>query len=139
MERTPGAGAAGGLGYGLATFARGELRPGFELLAKTTRLASYLNDCDLVMTGEGSLDASTLMGKGAGSLAMLCRSRKIPVVGLAGIIRESPKLRKLFAHAGALTQLTTPAQARERAAHWLGILAEKTARSVAVGILARRD
>ncbi len=133
-----GAGAAGGLGYGLATFTGGELRPGFELLAKTTRLASYLNDCDLVITGEGSLDASTLMGKGAGSLAMLCRPRKIPVIGLAGIIHESPKLRKMFIHACSLTQITTTAQARERAAYWLGILAEQTARSVAMGILASR-
>ena len=136
--RVAGAGAAGGLGYGLATFARGELRPGFELLAKTTRLASYLDGCDLVITGEGSLDASTLMGKGAGSLAELCRARKIPVIGLAGIIHESPKLKRLFTQTGALTQLTTPVQARERAAHWLGILAEQTARGVAVGILARR-
>ena len=138
FTHTHGAGAAGGLGYGLATFARGELRPGFELLAKTTRLASHLNECDLVITGEGSLDASTLMGKGAGSLAELCRARKIPVIGLAGIIQESPKLRKLFIQTGALTQLTTTAQARERAAHWLAVLAEQTARSVAVGILARR-
>lgn len=122
-----GAGAAGGLGYGLATFARGESRPGFELLAKTTRLARQFDDCDLVITGEGSLDASTLMGKGAGSLAILCRARKIPVIGLAGVIHESPNLRKLFAHTGALTQLTTPTNSRQRAAHWLAILAEQIA------------
>lgn len=124
---TPGTGAAGGLGYGLATFARGELRPGFELLAKTTRLARQLNDCDLVITGEGSLDASSLMGKGAGALAMLCRARKIPVIGLSGVLQESPQLRKLFAHTGSLTQITTSEQARARAAHWLEILATKSA------------
>ena len=125
-----GAGAAGGLGYGLATFARGELRPGFELLAKTTRLASYLDGCDLVITGEGSLDASSLMGKGAGALAQLCRARKIPVIGLSGVLQDSPKLRKLFAHACSLTQITTPDQARSRAAHWLEILAKQTAGAV---------
>ncbi len=133
-----GAGAAGGLGYGLATFARGELRPGFELLAKTTRLASYLDGCDLVITGEGSLDVSTLMGKGAGALAQLCRARSIPVIGFSGVLQDSPKLRKLFNQTHSLTQLTTPDQARSRAAHWLEVLAEQTARGVAVGILARR-
>ena len=122
-----GAGAAGGLGYGLATFTRSELRPGFELLAKTTRLARQLNDCDLVITGEGSLDVSTLMGKGAGSLAELCRARNIPVIALAGVLHNSPKLRKLFTQTHSLTQLTTPTDARSRAAHWLAILAGQIA------------
>lgn len=123
----PGAGAAGGLGFGLATFARGELRPGFDLLARSTRLAKQLNACDLVLTGEGSLDASTLMGKGTGQLAQLCRAHKIPVIGLAGVLQDSPKLKKLFTQTHALTQLTTPDQARQRAAHWLGILAGQVA------------
>ena len=136
VAQTPGAGAAGGLGYGLAIFARGELRPGFDLLARTTHLASNLHECDLVITGEGSLDASTLMGKGAGSLAELCQTRKIPVIGLAGIIHNSPKLRALFAKTGALTHLTTTDHARKNAAHWLEVLAEQTARKVAVGNLA---
>ena len=127
FTHSPGAGAAGGLGFGLAMFASGELRPGFELLAKTTRLASHLNACDLVITGEGSLDDSTLMGKGAGSLAELCRARKIPVIALAGVLHDSGKLRKLFTQNHSLTQLTTPTKARSRAAHWLAVLAEQIA------------
>ena len=127
FTRTHGTGAAGGLGYGLATFARGELRPGFELLARTTRLTSHLDGCDLVITGEGSLDASTLMGKGAGSLAQICRARGIPVIGLSGVLHDSLKLRKLFTQTRSLTQLTTPSKARSRAAHWLAILAAKIA------------
>ena len=125
--RAPGAGSAGGLGYGLATFADGELRPGFELFARSTQLTRHLDGCDLVITGEGALDASTLMGKGVGQLAELCRAGKTPVIGLAGMLHQSPKLRRLFSQTHALTQLTTPADSRLRAAHWLTVLAEQVA------------
>jgi glycerate kinase len=69
----PGAGAAGGLGFGLVHFAGASLVPGFELLADLTGLAERVAAADLVVTGEGSLDAQTLVGKGPAGLARLAR------------------------------------------------------------------
>ena len=134
FANTPGAGAAGGLGFGLATFARGELRPGFELLASHTGLLKQLGSCDLVITGEGALDASTLMGKGAGQLAAMCRARKVPVIGLAGVVEDSWMLRRLFTETHALTQFTTPDVARRQAARLLGRLACRVALSLKTAI-----
>jgi len=125
--RLPGAGAAGGLGFGLATFAGGKLEPGFELFAKQAGLARRLGRYDLVITGEGALDRSTSMGKGAGQIATLCRTHQIPVLGLAGVVKETTKLRKLFVETHALTELTSPELARRDAKRWLTRLAEKVA------------
>jgi glycerate kinase len=57
---TPGAGAAGGLGFGLLTFCRAELCPGFELVSKVVGLEAAVSRADLLITGEGSLDGQTL-------------------------------------------------------------------------------
>jgi glycerate 2-kinase len=81
----PGAGAAGGLGFGLHCFLGATLKPGFALFADCTRLDEHLATANLVLTGEGSIDASTLMGKGAGELARACARRGIPCIGLAGV------------------------------------------------------
>jgi glycerate kinase len=69
----PGAGAAGGLGYGLAAFCGAELRPGFPLVAEALRLEEKIAACDLVITGEGRLDAQTLSGKAPAEVASLAR------------------------------------------------------------------
>ena len=115
------------MGFGLATFVGGSLTPGFELFAKQAKLARHLAGCDLVVTGEGALDESTLMGKGAGQVAVLCRAHGIPVIGLAGVVKETKKLGKLFAETHGLTDRTSPEQARRRAGLWLAQLAEEVA------------
>jgi glycerate kinase len=60
---TPGAGAAGGLGFGLLSFCSASLKPGFETIAALLGLQREIATCDLVITGEGSLDDQTLHGK----------------------------------------------------------------------------
>lgn len=84
---TPGAGAAGGLGYGLLSFARGWLTSGFDLVAELIGLESAVRECDLVLTGEGCLDAQTLEGKGPAGVAGLARRHGRPVIALAGRVR----------------------------------------------------
>lgn len=83
---TPGAGAAGGLGFGLMAFAGATFRSGFEVFAESTRLESRIVGAELVITAEGSIDAQTLMGKGTGQVAQLCQQLAKPCVGLAGLI-----------------------------------------------------
>ena len=81
--QTPGAGAAGGLGAALlACGAR--LVPGFARVAALVGLAAALQGADLVLTGEGSFDAQSALGKGPVGVADLARARGVPVVVLAG-------------------------------------------------------
>ena len=125
--REPGAGAAGGLGFGLACFLGAQLQPGFELFARKAKLNERLRRADLVITGEGTMDASTFMGKGAGEIARLCLKLKIPCIALAGEI-TGPHRAALFATEYSLTELTSGEKARQRPAYWLERLAARAAR-----------
>ena len=109
FAREPGAGAAGGLGFGLLAFLGAELQPGFDLFARQAALERRLRAADLVVTGEGAIDRSTLMGKGVGQIARRCRELKIPCIGLAGMV-SGARQRDLPGH--ALTELTSVAQAK---------------------------
>lgn len=68
MAGTPGAGAAGGIAFGLMVACGARLTPGFDLVADWLRLPEHLANADLVITGEGCFDRSSLSGKGPGSL-----------------------------------------------------------------------
>jgi glycerate kinase len=124
----PGAGAAGGLGFGLMAFLRAEMRPGFDLIARQASLERRLRTVDLVITGEGAIDRSTLMGKGVGQIGRHCRELKIPCIGLAGMTGISPGKGTCFTQVRALTELTSVAQAKARPAYWLERLAQRVAR-----------
>jgi glycerate 2-kinase len=89
----PGAGAAGGLGFGLMTFCRAAMQPGFDLVASVTRLEAAVRAADLVITGEGCIDAQTLHGKGPAGVADLARRLGKPVVAVGGIVDESVRSR----------------------------------------------
>ena len=123
----PGAGAAGGLGFGLCAFAGASLESGFDLIARHAKLEEHLNAADLVITGEGALDRSTLMGKGTGEIARRCRARKLPCLGLGGVVQDAAVLQKWFQSASGLTQLTSAENAKARPAHWLEELAKRVA------------
>ncbi len=126
----PGAGAAGGLGFGLRTFLGARLVPGFELFAQHSALDRQLRSADLVITGEGAIDDSTLMGKGTGEIAKRCRRLRIPCIGLAGQIGAKVKRKSRFTQSHALTDLTTLEQAKARPAFWLERLAKAAAEEI---------
>jgi glycerate kinase len=128
FARERGAGAAGGLGFGLMAFLAAEMRPGFDLIARQASLERRLDAADLVITGEGAIDRSTLMGKGVGQIGQRCRQLQIPCIGLAGMVSASPGAGACFAQAHALTELTGVAQAKARPAYWLERLAQRVAR-----------
>lgn len=125
-----GAGAAGGLGFGLVAFAGAKLTPGFELVANEAKLDAQLRRADLVITGEGRLDRSTLMGKGVGELAARCRSRGVDCIALGGDVADREALAGKFSCVGALTDLTSPDRAQAEAKLWLERLAQRTARQI---------
>ncbi len=104
----PGAGAAGGLGYGLMAFCGAKLVNGFELLADTIGLEERIARSDLIITGEGRLDAQTLHGKGPAGVAALARKHGRPVIAIAGAVEDSPAVRALFDHAFAIKPAEMP-------------------------------
>lgn len=125
-----GAGAAGGLGFGLRCFLGARLQPGFDLIARQTGLDRRLRAADLVITGEGAIDASTLMGKGVGELAARCFRLGIPCIGLGGnVAMARGGKQKYFARLHGLTELTGEKNARRNAALWLERLARRVAGS----------
>ena len=89
LTEAPGAGAAGGLGFGLMTFCRAKMQPGFDLVADVTHLEAAVREADLVITGEGCVDAQTLHGKGPAGVADMARRLGKPVVAVGGIVDES--------------------------------------------------
>ncbi len=76
-------GAAGGLAGGLAAIGA-RLCDGFELIAETVELYDLIEDADLVVTGEGCLDATSFEGKVVGGVAALARAAGVPVVAVVG-------------------------------------------------------
>ena len=88
----PGAGAAGGLGFGLLQFASAELVPGFDLVSELTGFEARMAAADLVVTGEGSLDAQSLVGKGPVAIARMARSHGKAVIAFCG--KADPEVRE---------------------------------------------
>ena len=101
--------------------------PGFELIARQGGLARRLARADLVVTGEGAIDASTLMGKGVGQIAALCHKSNIPCIGLAGMAVRSPQLARRFAQLHALAEFASAEYAKANATSCLEKLAEDVA------------
>ena len=85
-----GAGAAGGLGYAFLQYLHAESKSGIQLLLETIRFKEMLKDADLIITGEGSADRQTLMGKLP--VGILEQSGKVPVFLIAGRISDREEL-----------------------------------------------
>lgn len=104
----PGAGAAGGLGFGLLHFAGATLEPGFDLLAGLLDLENRIRAADLVITGEGSLDWQSLSGKGPVALARLANRHGVPVIGLCGATDRQARDSGVFQSIHALAETGLP-------------------------------
>ncbi len=123
----PGSGAAGGLGFGLVTFLSARLHPGFEMFSQATHLESRIRKSHVVLTGEGALDDQTLMGKGVGEVAQLCRRVGVPCLGLAGAVPNPDAARGVFDAVFPLDAMTDRNSAMREPALWLERLAAKVA------------
>ncbi|HWA09833.1 MAG TPA: glycerate kinase [Opitutaceae bacterium] len=87
----PGAGAAGGLPFGLMAAARAQLLPGFDLVAAWLDLEARVAAADLVITGEGRFDPSSLSGKGPGAVAARAQALGKPVHVFAGEVTAAAR------------------------------------------------
>jgi glycerate kinase len=114
LARRPGAGAAGGLGWALATFLDGQLTPGFDLVWRSLSLDEALAEADLVFTGEGRLDRQTVNGKAPAGVAARARAEGLPVVAFAGKV-EGSAASALGDTFDLVVEITPPGQTRDQA------------------------
>jgi glycerate kinase len=140
VARTPGAAAAGGLGAGLLAFAGAELVPGADWVLDLLGADAALSRADLVLTGEGRLDATSLGGKAPVALARRARRAGVPCAAVAGEVEAAalPALRRAgiaravsFAQAGSRSSRDS----LRRAAHWAAQAASRAATLAAAGAL----
>lgn len=130
----PGAGAAGGLGFGLLAFCNARIRSGFDVVAEAVRLDERVAACDLVVTGEGCLDAQTFEGKGPAGVSALARRHGKPALAFAGTIRDHERVDALFAATfGIVDEVVTLQEAMQRAAEFLERAARRAGRLLQLG------
>jgi glycerate kinase len=130
LEDKPGAGAAGGLGFGLMAFLGAEVRPGIEVVTEAVGFERMLEGCGLVVTGEGRLDAQTAYGKTVTGVARVARRHGIPVLALGGEIAEGAEaLRELGVN--AMLGIASGPLSREESMASAASLLERTSRELA--------
>jgi glycerate 2-kinase len=122
-------GAAGGIAAGLCAFLNARLVNGIDEFLTITDFDKVLEDCDLLITGEGSLDEQTLNGKGPMGVAARAKARNILVMGLAGRVpREvSPALARYF---DVVLPIGNEPMGLEEAMRATAVNLERTAREV---------
>jgi glycerate 2-kinase len=137
VEKIPGAGAAGGMGAGLMAFAGGKLRPGIDIVMDAVDLRAKIKGADLVITGEGRLDAQTAHGKAPAGVALVACALGIPAIAICGSLAANaaghlPK--GLVAAFSALEELMEESELPARAAGMLTRCAGEVGRLLAMGL-----
>ena len=94
LNTVAGAGAAGGLGGGLVAFLKAQLKPGIEMMLEAVDFEKQLQNADFVITGEGKIDAQTVMGKAASGILDAASKNNVPVIALGGTVEDVENLNK---------------------------------------------
>ena len=136
VSERPGAGAAGGLGAGLMAFAGAELLPGIDMVCDVVNFDAHLQGADLVITGEGRADRSTIFNKAPVGVARRALAQGVPTLLLAGGL--GPGHRELYQHgiAAIVCIADSPMSFRQslgRTAELLEGAAERALRLMVVG------
>ena len=84
----PGSGAAGGMGAGCVAFFGASLHSGIDVVLDTVHFEEMLDNCSMVITGEGQIDGQSIRGKVITGIARRAQKRGIPVVAIVGSIGE---------------------------------------------------
>lgn len=108
--QTPGAGAAGGLGFGLMAFLNARLVSGINMVLDAIGFDSIIKDADLIITGEGKIDSQTLTGKTPYGVLLRAKCQGIPVVAIGGSVQLEPEETEAAGFASILQ--TTPPDTR---------------------------
>ena len=115
-SHTPGAGAAGGLGFGFIAFLNARLERGIEMVLDAIGFDSIIENADLIITGEGRVDSQTLTGKTPFGVLKRAMKQDIPVVAIGGSVTLDPKaaLEAGFAGVYAITPVGMPLETAMR-------------------------
>ncbi len=135
-----GAGAAGGLGAGLMALLDAELRAGVDIVLDAVKLDDQLEGADLVITGEGQIDASTVFNKAPVGVARLASKRGIPVIALSGSLGEGYEGVHELGIDAVFTLVDRPMtldEALEDTERLVSALAEEATRAFAAGARTR--
>ena len=134
FREVAGAGAAGGIGFGLLSFCGAQIRSGFDVVAEALGLEALVQKCDLVFTGEGRIDDQTLEGKGPAGVAHLARSHGKPVIAFAGSVAHAVGFDEVFdATVGVIDEPVTLGEAMDRGEEFLARAAARTGRLLRAG------
>ncbi|MFT0213577.1 glycerate kinase [Pseudomonas sp. F1_0610] len=131
-KNTAGAGAAGGMGFAALALLKASLQPGIQIVIEHTQLAKHLADADLVITGEGRIDAQTLYGKTPMGVAKLAKTSNKAVIAFAGSL--STDIDLLYPYMDAIFSITPGVVSLEQALEAAAINLEITARNVAASL-----
>lgn len=126
VREIPGAGAAGGLGAGLILFVDGQIRSGIDVMMELIGLNEALSSADLVITGEGRMDAQSANGKAPVGIARVAKKYGVPVIAIVGsaekdldpvyqagisgvfpIVRSPMSLEQAISHTQELIKMTS--------------------------------
>ena len=88
VDTIAGAGAAGGMGAALVAFFKAKLMSGIDLITEILHLEKHIRNADLVITGEGKIDAQTLYGKTVIGVARIAKKYHVPVIAIAGKVED---------------------------------------------------
>lgn len=91
-KNCPGAGAAGGLGFAFLSFTNAVLKSGIEIVLEEIKLEDDIKDADIVVTGEGRLDAQTIMGKAPIGVAKLAKKHDKKVIAFSGCVTDAAEV-----------------------------------------------
>jgi glycerate kinase len=114
---TPGAGAAGGLGFALMYYLNADFESGIDLIMRKTQLESAIKSADIVITGEGCLDSQTAMGKAPVGIAGIAKKYGKPVIAFSGAVRSGAELcnrNGIDAYFPILREVSTLEQAMDK-------------------------
>lgn len=112
----PGAGAAGGTGWGLAFFLDATITDGAAMVAQMVGVTAAIAEADLVVTGEGKFDSTSMTGKVTGQLIAQAQSRDIPVAVVAGVVDDT--IASTFRTASLVEAAGGPEEALANPIHW---------------------
>jgi glycerate kinase len=136
LRDIPGAGAAGGLGFGLMAFCSAELKSGIDTILDLTNFDSIVKDADLVITGEGKIDGQSVRGKVPVGIASRTKPYNIPVLAVVGAMGEGASAVYKFGIDSIMTTVDRTMSletAINRSSECLADAAERACRLIRIG------
>ncbi len=136
ISKQKGAGASGGLGFGLVAFSRATMKSGIDIVLEATQIKKHFKKADLVITGEGQVDFQTAFGKTPAGVAKAAKKFGVPTIAIGGGITDDAN--NIFKHGidgleSSITRDMTLEDAIRRSPQNLANAVERVIRLVLIG------